>query len=41
MNTQVMPFTIVVDRAGKVAATRMGAVTRTQLAKVVEPLLQA
>lgn len=41
VNTQVMPFTIVVDRAGKVAATRMGAVTRTQLAKVVEPLLQA
>ena len=41
VNTQVMPYTIVIDRTGKVAATRMGGVTRTQLAKVVEPLLLA
>ncbi|WOX09450.1 TlpA disulfide reductase family protein [Streptomyces sp. N50] len=41
VNTQSMPYTIVIDREGKVAATRMGAVTRTQLAKVVEPLLTA
>lgn len=41
VNTQVMPYTIVVDREGKVAATRMGAVTRTQLVKVLEPLLLA
>lgn len=39
VNTQVMPYTIVIDPAGKVAATRMGAVTRNQLAKIVEPLL--
>ncbi|MFF6986078.1 redoxin domain-containing protein [Streptomyces sp. NPDC010273] len=41
VNTQVMPYTIVVDRQGKVAATRMGAVTRTRLVKVLEPLLLA
>ncbi|MFI5884475.1 redoxin domain-containing protein [Streptomyces sp. NPDC051554] len=39
VNTQVMPYTIVIDPAGKVAATRMGAVTRNQLAKIVEALL--
>lgn len=39
VNTQVMPYTIVVDPVGRVAATRMGAVTRDQLVKIVEPLL--
>jgi len=39
VNTQVMPYTIVVDPEGKVAATRIGAVTRNQLAKIIEPLL--
>jgi len=39
VNTQALPYTIVIDPAGKVAATRMGAVTRDQLAKIVEPLL--
>ncbi|MFJ5307588.1 TlpA family protein disulfide reductase [Streptomyces sp. NPDC088350] len=39
VNTQVMPYTIVIDTEGRAAATRMGAVTRNQLAKVVEPLL--
>jgi hypothetical protein len=34
-----MPYTIVVDPEGKVAATRIGAVTRNQLAKIIEPLL--
>ncbi|MEV6546278.1 TlpA disulfide reductase family protein [Streptomyces sp. NPDC051665] len=41
VNTQVMPYTIVIDQEGKVAATRMGAVTRNQLAKIVEALLPA
>ena len=41
VNTQALPYTIVIDPTGKVAATRMGAVTRAQLAKVLEPLLPA
>ncbi|MBK3577619.1 TlpA family protein disulfide reductase [Streptomyces sp. MBT65] len=41
VNTQALPYTIVLDPAGRVAATRMGAVTRNQLAKIVEPLLPA
>lgn len=39
VNTQGLPFTIVVDRAGRVAATRMGAVTEEGLAKVLAPLM--
>ncbi|MFF9121783.1 TlpA family protein disulfide reductase [Streptomyces sp. NPDC014889] len=41
VNTQTLPFTIVIDPAGKVAATRMGAVTEPQIAKVIAPLLAA
>jgi thiol-disulfide isomerase/thioredoxin len=41
VNTQALPYTIVIDPAGKVAATRMGAVTETQIAKIIEPLLPA
>jgi thiol-disulfide isomerase/thioredoxin len=40
VTTQGLPFTIVVDRDGKVAATRMGAVTEARLDKVVAPLLE-
>ncbi|GAA3821848.1 TlpA disulfide reductase family protein [Streptomyces coacervatus] len=39
VNTQGIPFTIVVDRSGKVAAARMGAVTEAQLTKTIAPLL--
>jgi thiol-disulfide isomerase/thioredoxin len=41
VNTQSLPFTIVIDPAGKVAATHMGAVTEPQMAKVIAPLLAA
>ncbi|WP_405873231.1 TlpA family protein disulfide reductase [Streptomyces sp. NBC_00005] len=41
VNRQGLPFTIVVDPTGKVAATRMGRVTQEQLAKVVVPLLKS
>ncbi|MEU6254199.1 TlpA disulfide reductase family protein [Streptomyces sp. NPDC047043] len=39
VNTKGLPFTIVVDRSGKVAATRMGEVTQAQVTKMVTPLL--
>lgn len=39
LTTQGLPFTIVVDSSGKVAAVRMGAVTEARLAKIIEPLL--
>ncbi|MEV6941479.1 TlpA disulfide reductase family protein [Streptomyces sp. NPDC051172] len=39
VTTQGLPFTIVVDSSGKVAAVRMGAVTEGRLAKIIEPLL--
>lgn len=39
VNTRGLPFTIVVDRSGRVAAARTGEVTRAQLAKLVTPLL--
>jgi len=41
VNTQSLPFTIVVDPAGKVAATRMGMVSESQMAKIINPLLAA
>ncbi|MGW2569027.1 TlpA family protein disulfide reductase [Streptomyces sp. NPDC001537] len=39
VTTQGLPFTIVVDASGKVAAVRMGAVTEAKLADTIEPLL--
>ncbi|MGW1747928.1 TlpA family protein disulfide reductase [Streptomyces sp. NPDC002092] len=39
VTTQGLPFTIVVDSSGRVAAVRMGAVTEARLAKIIEPLL--
>ncbi|MFF4499632.1 redoxin domain-containing protein [Streptomyces sp. NPDC001401] len=39
LTTQGIPFTIVVDRSGKVAAIRMGGVTEARLTKIIEPLL--
>ncbi|MET8453050.1 TlpA disulfide reductase family protein [Streptomyces sp. NPDC005209] len=39
VNTQALPFTIVIDPAGKIAATRMGAVTQPTMARIVTPLL--
>ena len=39
VTTQGLPFTIVFDSSGKVAAVRMGAVTEARLAKIIEPLL--
>jgi thiol-disulfide isomerase/thioredoxin len=39
VTTQGIPFTIVVDSSGKVAATRMGAVSEAQLTKMIKPML--
>ncbi|MEV7421294.1 TlpA disulfide reductase family protein [Streptomyces sp. NPDC091212] len=39
VNAQSLPFTIVVDRTGKVAAARMGMVTEAEMAKLLTPLL--
>ncbi|MGW3492908.1 TlpA family protein disulfide reductase [Streptomyces sp. NPDC001020] len=41
VNTQSLPFTIIVDPAGKVAATRMGMVTESRMAEIITPLLTA
>ncbi|MEU8469516.1 TlpA disulfide reductase family protein [Streptomyces sp. NPDC029006] len=40
VNPQALPYTIVVDRTGKIAASRMGAVTEGEMAAVVTPLLR-
>ncbi|BCM69584.1 MULTISPECIES: TlpA family protein disulfide reductase [Streptomyces] len=39
VNPQALPYTIVVDPAGKVAASQIGAVTEADVAKAVTPLL--
>ncbi|MEV7688856.1 TlpA family protein disulfide reductase [Streptomyces bungoensis] len=41
VNTQALPYTVVVDPQGRIAASRMGAVTEAELADVVTPLLRA
>ncbi|MEU6070772.1 TlpA disulfide reductase family protein [Streptomyces sp. NPDC047082] len=41
VNPQSLPFTIVIDPAGRIAAARMGAVTETGLTKIITPLLAA
>ncbi|MEU4037830.1 TlpA family protein disulfide reductase [Streptomyces collinus] len=40
VNPQSLPFTIVVDGEGKIAAAQMGAVTETALKKAITPLLR-
>ncbi|MGW2681784.1 TlpA family protein disulfide reductase [Streptomyces sp. NPDC001414] len=39
VNTQALPYTIVVDPAGRVTASRMGAVTEAGMGKVIASLL--
>ncbi|MFG2607867.1 TlpA family protein disulfide reductase [Streptomyces sp. NPDC048514] len=39
VNPQSLPFTVVVDPQGKIAASRMGPVTETEMTKVVTDLL--
>ncbi|MFJ4920912.1 TlpA family protein disulfide reductase [Streptomyces sp. NPDC088725] len=39
LNAQSLPFTIVIDRRGKVAAARMGMVTEAETAKLITSLL--
>ncbi|MFJ3307358.1 TlpA family protein disulfide reductase [Streptomyces sp. NPDC086549] len=41
VNPQFLPFTIVIDPAGKIAAARMGQVTETGMEKIIAPLLTA
>ncbi|MEU6594202.1 TlpA disulfide reductase family protein [Streptomyces sp. NPDC046881] len=41
VNPQALPYTVVVDPRGRIAASRMGAVTEAELADVVTPLLRA
>ncbi|MFE0508540.1 TlpA family protein disulfide reductase [Streptomyces sp. NPDC058964] len=41
VNPQSLPFTIVIDPAGKIAAARMGAVTEAAMKKIITPLLRA
>lgn len=40
VNTRGLPYTIVVDPAGRIAATRTGQVTEARLAEIVAPLLK-
>ncbi|MFF1406548.1 TlpA family protein disulfide reductase [Streptomyces sp. NPDC058294] len=40
VNPQALPYTIVVDPRGKIAASRMGAVTEAEMTDVVTPLLR-
>ncbi|MFF5566340.1 TlpA family protein disulfide reductase [Streptomyces sp. NPDC012623] len=39
VNAQSLPFTILIDRTGKVAAARMGMVTEEEMAGLITPLL--
>ncbi|GGW36625.1 hypothetical protein GCM10010503_10670 [Streptomyces lucensis JCM 4490] len=41
VNAQAIPFTVVVDPAGRIAAARSGQVTEAEVVKLIEPLLPA
>ncbi|MFF9394729.1 TlpA family protein disulfide reductase [Streptomyces griseoluteus] len=41
VNLQALPYTIVVDRQGRIAASRTGAVAEAEMADVLTPLLKA
>ncbi|MEU6364577.1 TlpA disulfide reductase family protein [Streptomyces sp. NPDC046931] len=39
VNPQAYPYTLVVDRQGRIAAARMGQISRSELTALIEPLL--
>ena len=39
VNPRAYPFTLVVDRQGRIAAARMGQISRAELTALIDPLL--